>query len=96
MKFTLEIELGNDAMSTDEDVARALHRLGSWFEENSTMFEQRTGWVMDANGNDVGRWRVDEPEADRLGRMVDPAGRAQAIREAWQQYPEATDTGVEE
>lgn len=59
-KFTLEIELGNDAMQTDEDVARALHRLGSWFQENSTMFEQRTGFVLDDNGNDVGRWQVDD------------------------------------
>jgi hypothetical protein len=56
--FTLTIELGNDAMQTDEDVARALHRCASWLEENSTMFEQTRGWVVDANGNTVGSWEV--------------------------------------
>lgn len=58
--FALNIELGNDGMQTDEDVARALHRLGSWFQENSTMFEQRSGFLMDDNGNTVGRWQVDD------------------------------------
>lgn len=58
-RFTLSIELGNEDMQSDEDVARALHRLGSWFQENSTMFEQRGGYALDDNGNTVGRWRVD-------------------------------------
>lgn len=56
--FALTIELGNEAMQTDEDVARALHRTASWFEENSSMFEQCRGGIYDVNGNRVGSWNL--------------------------------------
>lgn len=57
MKFTIEIELGNDAVQTAEDVAEILRatsaqvtdiRLGSFRN------------IRDLNGNTVGLWQVVE------------------------------------
>jgi len=54
--FTLTIELGNAAMSSRRDIARALTALAS-----SAKLGDRTessGTVRDLNGNTVGRWEV--------------------------------------
>lgn len=58
MKFTLEIELGNDAMQNGRDVALALKRLGAKLVDHR--FDDGTdhGKIMDLNGNSVGTWDI--------------------------------------
>jgi hypothetical protein len=60
--FTLQIELGNDAMSTANDVANALYALaGRMAGDDSSL--SGAGSVRDDNGNTVGRWSIDTDEA---------------------------------
>lgn len=63
MKFTLEIELGNDAMQTAQDVLIAMsqtfyqcHRMDAYHSLN----KPETGLLRDINGNTVGKWEVTE------------------------------------
>ncbi len=57
MKFTITIELGNAAMLTQEDVARALEKTASKIRDYSDPpCSGEGGRVIDANGNAVGRW----------------------------------------
>ena len=62
VKFTLEIELGNDAMQTPFDVSIALAALGARFaaRENwgAPTGQTDAGTLRDRNGNTVGRWQV--------------------------------------
>jgi hypothetical protein len=60
MKFTLEIDLGNDAMQTGSDVAAALRRLA--VKLSDSLFDEGAdhGRIMDLNGNKVGTWEVSE------------------------------------
>jgi hypothetical protein len=59
MKFTLEIELGNDAMLTRNDIEDALRRLGQNCKYMSDPPEEgNEGDIMDYNGNTVGHWYV--------------------------------------
>ena len=59
MKFTLEIELGNEAMQTDEHIGRALSLLGRAFTEAQDGTDIRdAGKIKDINGNTVGKWEV--------------------------------------
>ena len=61
MKFTLEIELGNDAMQTRQDIEEALRKLGQNLRYMSDPPEDgNEGFIADANGNGVGTWRVTE------------------------------------
>lgn len=58
MKFTLTIELGNNAMLDPQDVGNALLRVADTlrmygFSENIT-----TSTIRDENGNTVGKWEV--------------------------------------
>ena len=64
MKFTLEIELGNDAMQTYGDIAKALTHV-----KTKLAFDSERGInakanrvdgakIMDVNGNTVGSWEV--------------------------------------
>lgn len=53
--FKLEIELGNAAMKSPDDVARALRRIADRLEAGA-----EGGKVMDSNGNSVGKWGFDE------------------------------------
>ena len=63
MTFTLQIELGNAAMLTFDDVAEALKALAEKLEGNhahvdgATAFD-RNGHITDANGNKVGTWEA--------------------------------------
>ena len=65
MKFTLTINLGNDAMKTGEDLAAALHAVadklaalgGDPIEEDRDDFDG-SGRIRDDNGNGVGAWMV--------------------------------------
>lgn len=59
MKFTLEIELGNDAMQTRRDVESALRKLGQNVKYMSDPPEDGDeGTIRDDNGNTVGKWTV--------------------------------------
>jgi hypothetical protein len=59
MKFTLNIELGNEAMETVRDVAEAIEAsLARFSNFNLTMRDGVFGQIVDANGNTVGRWEV--------------------------------------
>lgn len=57
--FTLEIQLGNAAMQTPEDVALALRELAERLEGSGPT----EGMVRDENGNTVGRWTLVSPGA---------------------------------
>jgi hypothetical protein len=52
--FTLELELGNEAMQSPEDIADALRRVAQMIE-NSHGAE---GSIMDNNGNTVGKFET--------------------------------------
>jgi hypothetical protein len=59
-RFVLQIELGNDAMNTPQQIAKILKDLGSRIPEETIndfrgVFSQ-SEHIMDANGNTVGRW----------------------------------------
>jgi hypothetical protein len=61
MKFTLTIELGNDAMQTLADVARSFadsvnRRSGT----SDPLEDDDRGVLLDSNGNRVGMWTVSE------------------------------------
>ena len=62
MKFTLKIELGNEAMETGEDVAIALRKQADYIATRYSMGNIQTAnaWhnIMDENGNTVGHWTV--------------------------------------
>ena len=59
-QFTVNIELGNDAMQTPDDIARALHKIASYFDgETGATFPELgpvTGKILDLNGNTCGSW----------------------------------------
>lgn len=64
MKFTLTIELGNEAMQTGYDVADALREIADRIYPRG-LTEHRNavslvGLVRDINGNTVGSWQVTE------------------------------------
>jgi hypothetical protein len=58
MKFTLEIELGNDAMQTANDVFYAFRHSFHMTPMEEVLTTDNTGVVMDTNGNKVGKWNV--------------------------------------
>ena len=55
-KFTLTIELGNDAMRTRKAVARTIRTLG----ETVLQTRETEGKIRDVNGNTVGQWKFEE------------------------------------
>ena len=60
MIFTLEIELGNDAMEQYTDIAGVLRKIARKFDLESTEPITRVdgGKIMDSNGNSVGQWEI--------------------------------------
>lgn len=62
MKFKLEITLGNDAIQTASQVARALRDVATRLERigNTSDLDGENGKVSDENGNRVGGWRFSE------------------------------------
>lgn len=56
MKFKLEIELGNAAMLTAENVAGALNRVSYELDTSETP-GGLSGNIRDINGNTVGSWK---------------------------------------
>lgn len=53
--FKLEIEIGNDAMQTTDDVADALRDVLLVLDNGGTY-----GIIRDLNGNTVGRWELED------------------------------------
>lgn len=60
-RFTLILELGNDAMQSWADIARALRQVADQVDGPSDEFphEGQRNAVNDGNGNRVGLWRVE-------------------------------------
>jgi hypothetical protein len=71
MRFTLELELGNEALLTSEDLSAVLEKVGKritsqdyvqhLLDEGSVMILSRadiTRGIKDANGNTVGSWTL--------------------------------------
>ncbi len=67
-KFVLSINLENEAMQDQHDVAGALRnvadRLDKLVSSNFGPYGLE-GKIMDRNGNSVGRWEVKSPYEDR-------------------------------
>jgi len=58
-KFFLEIDLGNDAMKTPEDIGGALQRVGRMVEQtHDPKFGEWKNNIRDINGNKVGFYEV--------------------------------------
>ena len=58
MKFTLKIELGNEAMQTDIDVAGALKEVSDRLSNGHKLSKDDYGNIRDLNGDTVGAWKV--------------------------------------
>ena len=59
MRFTLTIELGNDAMRNGDDVAECLNRAADkLWDAAPTLAPGESGRMLDVNGNTVGSWDV--------------------------------------
>ena len=63
MRFTLTIDLGNDAMQAPSDVVDALHALGDrllqdGYPDKWADPSEEGGPIRDCNGNTVGKWEV--------------------------------------
>ena len=64
MKFKLEVELGNDAMQSNDDLAIALasviDRLQNAMALASVIDTEVHGTILDLNGNNVGKFYIDK------------------------------------
>lgn len=61
MKFTLQITLENDAMSSEADIGRALVAIGKRLAAGSENApEEQHEKIRDSNGNTVGFWEIAE------------------------------------
>ena len=58
MRFVLTIQLGNDAMQTGEDVARALRETATLIDYGGVFSIPDGGRIYDENGNTIGSWEV--------------------------------------
>jgi hypothetical protein len=58
MKFTIEIELGNDEMRTWPDIAESLRRAYGGIRDEEAIVAPDRGALRDINGNKVGEWKV--------------------------------------
>ncbi len=60
MKFTLEINLGNEAMLTGDDLAAAIINVArrNFLNNGDDVSCRDSGYVMNRNGNRVGEWKV--------------------------------------
>jgi hypothetical protein len=70
MKFTLEIELGNELMQNKAHLAHALHGVASRIVNfNHTLSGEESGRIPDENGNTVGSWQITEPNDDTIAEL---------------------------
>lgn len=58
MRLRIEIELGNDAMQTGSNVIESIVRSRLSATGSEPFQEGEKGKLFDANGNNVGYWRV--------------------------------------
>lgn len=58
--FEMEIRIGNEAMSTPEDLAWALRRVAE-----RLACGQSDGVIHDVNGNSVGSWAIEEDDTEK-------------------------------
>jgi hypothetical protein len=56
-KFLLEIETGNEGMSSEFDIARALNHVSKEIESVGMLYHERYT-IKDINGNTVGFYKV--------------------------------------
>lgn len=56
-QFILKIRLGNDAMSTDDDIVKALRDVAKTIYYDGTYYKPRK-YIRDINGNVVGHYEV--------------------------------------
>jgi hypothetical protein len=72
MKFSLEMDLDNDAMNSSEELADALRRIATRIHD-AKYVEQLNGeegrdditrGIMDVNGNTVGQWVLRNEQDD--------------------------------
>lgn len=64
-QFTMTIDMGNAAMQTPADIARATVRIFSDFaRQMEVCTDGNSGRIYDGNGNKVGTWNLDEMEAE--------------------------------
>lgn len=65
-KFVLELEIGNDAMITSGDIARALAKVGkaivAEYGQKRSLRPVHSRTVRDDNGNTVGGWNIVEAD----------------------------------
>lgn len=62
-QFTMTIEMGNAAMQTPADIARATRLIfGDFARQTEVCTDGNSGRIYDANGNKVGTWSLDEME----------------------------------
>lgn len=67
--FNLTIDLGNDAMTSEADVAAALLRVAGEIAKEG-FYRNSAQWIRDANGNRVGTYKYEDREALRQGRFA--------------------------
>lgn len=58
MKYTLILNLGNDAMRDQFDIAGALRKVADRMENRPMLETHHKFTIQDANGNAVGYWEV--------------------------------------
>lgn len=70
MTFTLDINIGNDAMQSSDDLAAALRRIADQLETYPLdhLFSDGPGRIHDLNGNTVGRYWLYMSEQRQLPR----------------------------
>ena len=56
-QFILKIDIGNDAMCTENHISRALNRIASEIDSVGMLYHQ-TYQIRDINGNVVGNYEV--------------------------------------
>jgi hypothetical protein len=59
-KFTLTIELGNDAMRSEAHVVKALQEVAKTIRQSPHTVKNEGGRIRDINGNTVGSWQFEE------------------------------------
>lgn len=76
--FEMNLDLGNVAMATGADVAEALRNVAQRIERGEV-----GSAVLDANGNTVGYWSLDEDDYEDDGQGDDAWADAQTFESAY-------------
>lgn len=76
--FKLSIDLGNDGMRTQHDVAEALIGIAKRMRRSEADEPHDAGRVYDINGNSVGSWQYDHEPDDEPEDLADECSRCGA------------------